>query len=203
MQLWHSNLYIAIIIFMKPSLVIWDWLGTIEKTENARFFITNKLLKQCNAKTFEANELKKMENYWQEISLSARNTVRSKIPIETERSSPWIAAYAIGLMKYFDKNNIIQCIISNGPSRDIKSKLSDMKLDYFDTIIGSEDGFTLKPNPSSVLHICKKYKIKNDDNVWFIGDSNQDMECAMHARIKGIQIKTDLSIVWDLINKES
>ncbi len=185
---------------MKPSLVLWDWLGTIEKTENAHFFITNKLLKNSNAQTFEANESDELQKYWNKISFSVRNAIKSRFPLEMKKNAPWVAPYAIGLMKHFHENNIKQCIISNGNGAEVRRILHDMRLEYFDTIIGNEDGFPLKPNPSSILHLCKKYKIKNDENVWFIGDSDQDIECAMHARVRGIQVTKDLSVVWDAIN---
>ncbi|QEK38756.1 HAD family hydrolase [Candidatus Cytomitobacter primus] len=186
---------------MKPTLVLWDWLGTIENPENAHTFIMNRLLKKHTGKIFEITQQKELSQYWNQISIAMRNVIKAQFPLELERSSTWVSPYAVSLMKYFKQNNIPQCIISNGSGQEIRDQVNELRWDYFDMIIGSEDGFKPKPNPGSVLNLCKKYKLKNDHNIWFIGDSEQDMEFAMHAQIKGIKVKDGLTIVWDMLNE--
>ncbi|QEK38197.1 HAD family hydrolase [Candidatus Cytomitobacter indipagum] len=181
-----------------PNLVIWDWSETIEKSENAHFFVMNKLLNKYTGKSFDSSHT--MNEYWNQISFAVRNVIKAQIPIEIEKCSTWVAPYAISLIKYFKDNNIPQCIISNGDSKKIREQIFQSRLDYFDSVIGHDDGFMPKPNPSSILHLCKKYKLKNDHNVWMIGDSSQDMEFAMHAQVKGIKITDGLHIVWDEIH---
>ena len=186
---------------VKPNLVLWDWSGTIEKNDNATFFLRNKSLNKYLDLHFEANQYDEFYDYWQNISTSLQNKIQVRFKLESENYL-CLATYALSLIKYFSDNKIIQCIITNGPSRDVKNKLARLKLDHhFAEIIGSEDQFALKPNPSSALYLCKQYTVKNDDNVWFIGDSDQDMEFAMHARIRGIKVNKGLDAVWKLIDQ--
>ncbi|USO00909.1 MAG: HAD family hydrolase [Alphaproteobacteria bacterium] len=186
---------------MKPQLILWDWLGTIEIPNNAKFYVRNKLMRKYLNVHFEANQEEEFKKYWRQISSASQTAINAQSINEIEKSGPWIAPYAIALMKYFKQHCIPQCVVSNGSSQEIIRKLQDMKLDYFDEIIGSDKQFRPKPNPNSVLHLAKKYKIIETDRIWIIGDSDQDMEFAMHARAKGIKVDGGLETVWSVIKE--
>lgn len=186
-------------IYDMPNLVIWDWSGTIDNVESTRFFVMNKLLHKYTGKTFNVPE--KMKEYWDQISFAVRNVIKAQVPIEMEKCSTWVAPYAVSLMEHFKSKGVPQCIISSGDSKQINKNIEEMRLNYFDVVIGCNDGFASKPNPSSILHLCKKYKAKNDQDVWMIGDSDQDMEFAMHAQVRGIRVRGSLEPVWNAIKK--
>jgi phosphoglycolate phosphatase len=87
--------------------------------------------------------------------------------------------------------------VSNANQHIAKKILRDMKLiEYFDSVTGMKEG--RKPKPDSELLIIGLNKIgkKPGTDVWFMGDSNVDTECARTSSCIGIRF-VDNKIIDD------
>lgn len=93
-------------------------------------------------------------------------------------------------LKFCNQNKIDLYIISN---KEKSLLLKEIEFCFpkisFKKILGNGDAPLNKPNPAPVFIALDDvaYKI-NKDNVWLIGDTKQDTECAYNADIQPILI---------------
>lgn len=75
-------------------------------------------------------------------------------------------------------------VVSNKTSAFLHKEIAHLCLsEYFDTIVGAGDAEHDKPHAAPALLALKHLGIAADKGVWFIGDSNADLECAHNAAI--------------------
>ena len=91
-------------------------------------------------------------------------------------------------LKFCNQKDIDLYIISN---KEKSLLLKEVEFCFpkivFKKILGNGDALLNKPNPAPVFKALDnvKYQI-NKDNVWLIGDSKQDSECAYNANIQPV-----------------
>lgn len=91
-------------------------------------------------------------------------------------------------LKFCNQNGIDLYIISNKEKslllKEVEFCFPDIS---FKKILGNGDAILNKPDPAPVFEALDNviYKI-NKDNVWLIGDSKQDTECAYNADIQPV-----------------
>ena len=76
-------------------------------------------------------------------------------------------------------------VVTNKPgivAREILKALDIAR--YLDDIIGGNDGFPLKPDPTVMFHLMKKYGTE-PENSWVLGDNHTDMNSAAKAGMNG------------------
>ncbi len=62
-------------------------------------------------------------------------------------------------------------------------------MQYFSTLIGSEDVKKHKPNPEPIYLALKRLDVTKSSNIYMIGDTCMDMLSAKNAGIKGIGVE--------------
>ena len=72
------------------------------------------------------------------------------------------------------------------PKRIIKKDISKISK-YIDKLVTSCDIGTRKPNPKGI-HILKDLFIKENEEVFFIGNEQKDIDCAKNANVKSVLI---------------
>lgn len=78
-------------------------------------------------------------------------------------------------------------VLSNKPhSETTKVVNTYFPSNYFDFVRGGMDGFPIKPDVSGVELILEKLNIKDKTNVYYVGDSNVDMQTGLNASLKTI-----------------
>jgi phosphoglycolate phosphatase-like HAD superfamily hydrolase len=96
--------------------------------------------------------------------------------------------YADEFLEFCNKKRIDLYIVSN---KEKSLLLKEVELCFseicFKNILGNGDAIENKPSPAPVFEALRdvKYEV-NAENVWFIGDSRQDTECAYKAKIQPI-----------------
>jgi phosphoglycolate phosphatase len=104
--------------------------------------------------------------------------------------------YAVATLDYLKGLGIPLYIVSN--KRGILLRYEIVELlkwgHYFENIIGSEDCPHDKPHPVVVQHALGKQASKA---VWFVGDSDVDIACAINAGCTSILIKADTNLVLE------
>jgi len=71
-------------------------------------------------------------------------------------------------------------------SQELLEYMDIMK--YFEVLIGRENVTNPKPHPEPILLALKKMKTGNKDDVWMIGDTFMDVECAKNAGVNSIGV---------------
>lgn len=61
-------------------------------------------------------------------------------------------------------------------------------LKHFETLIGREDVEHPKPHPEPILKALKAMQVKEKSDVWMIGDTKLDLECAQNAGVWAIGV---------------
>lgn len=100
--------------------------------------------------------------------------------IHLEMLTPHEGAFEV--LDYALQLKIPLFIVSNKTHQHLEDELKAMNwLHFFQYVKGSKDGEVDKPNPNSVNHTLKDTAIKPGKQVWFIGDSLVDAECAIKS----------------------
>ena len=61
-------------------------------------------------------------------------------------------------------------------------------LDYFEVLIGREDVEHPKPHPEPILNALEMMHPSKDEDIYMIGDTKLDMECAKEAGVKALGV---------------
>lgn len=88
--------------------------------------------------------------------------------------------YAEEILKIFKKHKVPLVIISKKRGAILRHEITNILNwdQYFDLIIGGDDTLEAKPSTIPVKHAAEKLNFKISRDVWFIGDSLIDLECA-------------------------
>ncbi|MEI6729848.1 MAG: HAD family hydrolase [Pseudomonadota bacterium] len=90
--------------------------------------------------------------------------------------------YAESTLKLLQKEAIFTAIASNKKGDTLRKEVAHLEwTDYFHAIIGAGDTALDKPAADPALEAMKYSGISVGKNVWFIGDSEVDMQCATAA----------------------
>lgn len=74
---------------------------------------------------------------------------------------------------------LINVVVSNKLGPSLREEVVHMGWEpYFDRIVGSDDAARDKPHPDPVHLALEKSRIPAGPDVWFVGDSEVDLECA-------------------------
>lgn len=183
----------------QPKAILFDWDGTLAETRTAvveameytlalykkepwnitkqKYRDTSKSLKENFPNFFGINYQHAYENYLEYYTQFSINKIQ---PTQGAKE----------FLNLCLQNNIDIYIISNKEKslllKEIKYCFTDIR---FNNILGNGDAPKNKPAPDSVFTALTTtaYQI-NSTNVWLIGDSKQDTDCAIAAGICPILI---------------
>ncbi len=91
----------------------------------------------------------------------------------------------VELLKELKNHNL--AVLSNKPHDMTKQYVQSFFPDTFSQIFGQRAGIPKKPNPQAVDEIISNLHVKKED-VYFIGDTNIDMQTANNANVKSIGV---------------
>lgn len=92
------------------------------------------------------------------------------------------------LLYFLKDNKVYTAVVSNKLSTSLREEVSHFQLDkFFNKIVGSGDTLFDKPSPEPLFFALRGSGIKpSRDEVFFVGDSIVDMDCAKNAGVTGI-----------------
>jgi len=80
------------------------------------------------------------------------------------------------------KSDILIGVVSNKTGKYLREEVKHLGFDHcFSTIIGATDAKKDKPHPDPVHLALEGSNVKAGSDVWFIGDSETDLECALNS----------------------
>lgn len=84
-------------------------------------------------------------------------------------------------------NGFKLCVLSNKPhSETTKVVETYFPKNYFAYVRGGMDGFPIKPDVAGIKLIYETLNITSTNNVYYVGDSNVDMQTGINASLKTI-----------------
>jgi len=181
----------------KPTALLFDWDNTLVNTwpviHNALVHTFESMGQQ--PWSFEQTKdrvRKSMRDSFPEIFgenwQSAGKIYQSKYQ-ETHLDTLEPMAGATELLDALKESGVFVGIVSNKTSINLRKELNMLNWNhYFRSIVGSTDAVRDKPHADPVHLALKDSGITPNHNVWFIGDSEIDIECAHNLALTGILV---------------
>lgn len=81
-----------------------------------------------------------------------------------------------------ERGDIYLAIVSNKKGHNLRKELAHIGWDrFFSKIVGADDAARDKPHPDPVVMALAGSGIEPGSDVWFVGDSDVDLECAKNT----------------------
>jgi phosphoglycolate phosphatase len=174
----------------KPSAIIFDWDNTLVDTW--------PIIHQALHETFEAMGLEPWS--LDRVKTNVRKSMRDSFPEIfgpnwQDAATLYQARYrahhldkltplagALELLQHLHARAIPMVVVSNKKGGNLRSEVEFLKWnDYFKNVVGADDAEKDKPHPHPVLHALKPLGISPSRTMWFIGDSDIDLETAKNT----------------------
>jgi phosphoglycolate phosphatase len=176
---------------IKPRAIIFDWDNTIIDSESITALAVNKMLSAMNYPTFTPEQMNKQAHKsgrdalpnlfgdkWQEA-----NNFFLEAYLSNRYEHLKLMPNLICLLDYLKEQQIYLAIVSNKEGDYLREEVAYFGLEhYFTKIIGSYDALEDKPSELPVLMALEGSNITAGQDVWFIGDSVIDIECAINSK---------------------
>ena len=184
-----------------PKAILLDWDDTLAHTRNSVVEAIEYVLEKYHKEPWDITKNKYRDtkkslkenfpNFFGDNYIDAYNDyLEHYIKYTYNKIHP--TEYSHNFLKFCNQNNIDLYIISNKEKSLLLKEAEFCFPDIlFKKILGNGDASQNKPDPAPVFEALKdsKYEI-NKENIWLIGDSKQDTECAYRAKIQPVLIGT-------------
>ena len=179
----------------KPQAVLFDWDNTLVNTKSAIDIAIEDMFLKMNVDITLFNRDDPI-NY-----LSAKDSLpkifgdkwgqANKIYKDTYKKNQFdnlnLFDGAIEVINMLQKNNIFMAIVSNKLGETLREEINYVGLNsYFYNIVGSTDAKEDKPSKEVVYKALDGSEITPNQNVWFVGDSEVDVLCAIQSGCKPV-----------------
>jgi len=89
---------------------------------------------------------------------------------------------ALEVLEAIKKAGIHCVVVSNKKGPTLRKEVENIGwAGYFNSVVGADDAARDKPHKDPVLLAFDKTHIVPNPNVWFVGDSDVDLECALNT----------------------
>lgn len=179
--------------FTKPKAILFDWDNTLVISRSVMYQALNAAIQALDLdpailsspKFHEARHLSIRDAFprmfgdkWQEAL-----KIYDKRFQDLHLNQIQLMPESIGFLELAETNNTVMSIVSNKDGPYLRQEAQSLKVTkYFYHIIGSRDTKADKPSIEPVMSAIIGMGIeKLDHNVWFIGDSIVDLQCAHNS----------------------
>jgi phosphoglycolate phosphatase len=179
----------------RPIAVIFDWDNTLVNTWPIIHDALNATFREMGTRLWELEETKarvrkSMRDSFPEI-FGEQWEKAGELYQHNYRSSHLNKLEALPLAQELlvevRRLGLYNVVVSNKKGPNLREEVRHIGWDhYFDNIIGAHDAARDKPHTDPVHMAFEKSQIRPGSDVWFIGDSEIDLECAMNAGCTGI-----------------
>ena len=178
-----------------PKAVLFDWDNTLVDTWPVIHDSMNATLKQMGCSDWTIDETKKR------VRRSLREAFPEMFGTEWERARKYFyerfrEIHLRGLkelpgaelvLKTFQEKNVYLGVVSNKMGEHLRKEVNHLGWKkYFGGLIGATDAIADKPSVEPVIMALQGSGIELGDEVWFVGDTKIDMECAHRSGCTGV-----------------
>lgn len=174
----------------KPTAIIFDWDNTLVNTWPTIYNAMVETFVQMGATPWSFEETK------QKVGKSLRDhfpvlfgdkwEVAGKIYGDTYRANNLKnmegLPLALEMLDILAKTKLYRAVVSNKQGPTLRQEAAHIGWDkYFHKLIGASDAAHDKPHPAPLYLALEGSGIKAGENVWFIGDTITDVDCALNS----------------------
>jgi len=181
-----------------PDAVFWDWDGTLADSYNFLNDAHNHTLKTLGFPEFKEGEFNKyfgkprMTLYpliYKDKCNEAMDIFQDYVLENSHKVKTISGTKAI--LDFFKQNNVKMGIVTNKKGSFVLKELTNTGYNsYFPTVVGAGEAVADKPSGAPLLMALKIAKIDPEqNNVWYVGDTENDMACAKDAGCSGVFLK--------------
>lgn len=186
----------ALLKLPKPKAVIFDWDNTLVDTWPLIQTAIDKTMVEMGHEPWglqkvRENVHKSMREYfpeifgndWQKAGEIYKNTYRS-VHLEQIQLLP----NALKLINHLEETEILQFVVSNKIGATLRKEAAKIAVDKkFFALIGATDAANDKPSRQPVeLALLGTDLDATKDEIWFVGDTITDVECAYNSGCRPI-----------------
>lgn len=174
----------------QPDAVFWDWDGTLVDSYGFLNDAHSHTLVTLGFQPFKEGEYKQYFGKPRETLYPAiykdkceeAKEIFGKYVVENSHKIP-IIPDGKTVLEHFHTQNIPMGIVSNKKSDLIALEVAHLGWqEYFQIIVGAGDAEADKPSPTPLLLALERANIDpKASNVWYIGDTENDLACAQSA----------------------
>lgn len=171
-----------------PDAVIFDWDNTLVDTWPTIHEALNHTFTRMGHEPWDINMVKQrvarsmrdsfpdiFGSNWQEAATIYQSSFRS-IHLDKLKALPG----AESMLEWLSKQAVYMAVASNKKGPNLRKEAEYIGWNkYFSKLIGADDTPKDKPAPEPVHAALDGSNIRAGKKVWFIGDSEIDMECAI------------------------
>jgi phosphoglycolate phosphatase len=194
-----------------PTAIIFDWDNTLVNTWPLIYYSINKMLKDMGYPEWSEEEIKSrthlsMRDYfpklfgddWQEAGKIYVDSYHEKNMEKLE-----FLPNALKLLDLLLEKNIKLFVISNKRGPTLRAEAENFGVtNKFIKIIGSHDAVEDKPSKKVVDFTLDGSNLDpKKDLIWFIGDSEVDLQCAINSNCKPVLFGEGQNIAKELKEK--
>jgi phosphoglycolate phosphatase len=173
-----------------PRAILFDWDNTLVNTWPVIHFALNQTMRGMGAEEWSmekvrANVKRSMRDSFPELfgdrwEDAAHIYTQSYKSVHLERLEALEGAETV--LQFLQSAPLFRGIVSNKRGPSLRQEVAHLSWgDYFHVQVGADDATHDKPNPAPVLHALQGTDIFPASDVWFIGDSSIDLECAKNT----------------------
>ncbi len=185
-----------------PRAVLFDWDNTLVDTTQDTLLGINSV---CHA---FGHKPMTYEEFLVKPAVSIRDFIKSMVPasqIATAESiffkntmnlDAVLFPHAQSVIHWLHDLNVPTAVVSNKGGLRLRKEIDSLGLSHiFYCAIGDGDTPENKPSPLPLLHALSHKKMDPCKDVWFVGDSLIDIQCAHHAGCTPVSVSqhADLS----------
>jgi phosphoglycolate phosphatase len=181
-----------------PKAVFFDWDNTLVDTCLLSFQGINKALQELGNVPMEWDAFLNapslgVRSFFQQILTSEKAIIAEQIFHETLVREHLTCLAPIpgakNLLRFLESQRIPMGVVSNKHGDILRKEIQHLGWEkYFSQIVGSYDTPEDKPSPTPLLFALDNHSLTPGPDVWFIGDSSVDMDCAKLANCTPVSV---------------
>lgn len=168
----------------KPKGMIFDWDGTLTSTEQlflTSFYKTLEYMGCKDPKSYAIPSISSRDYFQQQFGGRYLEAEKYYYNLITQNHLVEMSVIegVPQLLETIKKMDIPLFILSNKRGPVLRKEIKHLNWgEYFENVVGSTDAPADKPSLDAVLHTLEDSFITLGEDVWFVGDTIVDMECA-------------------------
>lgn len=181
----------------RPQAVLYDWDNTLADNWGAIVAAMNHTLTEFGLTPWDEDEARRR------IKASLRDAFPKLFGDRWEQARDvYYAAFAAGHLEHLKPMpgalelvdqmaalGVYQAVVSNKTGRYLRAEAAALGWsDRFGKLVGANDAVRDKPDVAPVLMALEPAGIQPSASVWFVGDSDIDMQCAISGGMTGVLI---------------
>lgn len=178
-----------------PDAVFWDWDGTIADSYSFLNDAHNHTLQSLGFETFKGEEYREYFGKPREVLYPAIYKDKAEQAKEIFQTYVFDNAHrvkiiddCVDVLEFLHGQGVVMGIVSNKKASFITEEIRHAKLDkYFSVLVGAGEAQEDKPSAAPLFLALQKANIDHiQSDIWFVGDTENDLACAKESNTKAI-----------------